>query len=132
MCHLHQYGLSDEKEGVALTCWWPFGPGLNKVAVVGPSPPLARILALSNEFFGPESGGYGVVVEADAGHPVETELRAAGWEVFEDEPALVLPAVPATPPPPLGLEIRHVRDDGGRRDMGRVLALGFGTPTAEE
>jgi hypothetical protein len=116
---------------MVLTCWGSYGPALNKVAVVAPSPPLPRVLELAEGFFGGESGGFGVVLEADAGHPVEDELRAAGWEVFEDEPALLLPSVPAPPPPPGGLEVRHVRDAQTRRDLGWVLAAGFGSPTAE-
>lgn len=126
----HPTGQRAEMEGGALTCWGPFGPGLNKVAVVGPSPPLARILALANEFFGPDSGGFGIVVEADAGHPVEAELRAAGWKVFEDEPALVLPSIPAAPPSPAGLEVKRVQTAEGRRDLIRVMAEGFGEPTS--
>jgi GNAT superfamily N-acetyltransferase len=124
-------GRRAELEGVVLTCWGSFGPALNKVAVVGPSPPLARILELAQGFFGPDSGGFGIVVEADAGHPVETELRAAGWQVFEDEAALVLPVIPAAPPLPPRLTVKPVRDDAGRRALGRVLADGFGAATSE-
>jgi ribosomal protein S18 acetylase RimI-like enzyme len=123
-------GRQAECEGVVLTRWGPFGPALNKVAVVGPSPPLARILELAEGFFGPDSGGFGIVVEADAGHPVEAELRAAGWKVFEDEPALVLPSIPAPPPLPAGLEVKQVRDIQIRRDLVYVWAAGFGAPTA--
>jgi ribosomal protein S18 acetylase RimI-like enzyme len=118
-------------EGAMFTYWGPYGPALNKVAVVAPAPPLPRIVELADGFFGRSSGGYGIVVEADAGQPVEAELRAAGWEVFEDEPALVLPSIPAPPPPPAGLEIRRVTDPQTRRDLGHVLAVGFGAPTAE-
>jgi len=124
-------GRRAEIEGGAMTCWGSFGPDLNKVAVVGPSPPLARILESADEFFGPESGGFGVVVEADAGHPVEAELRAAGWKVFEDEPALVFPSIPEPPPLPAGLEVQRVHDVKGRRDLVRALAAGFGEPTSE-
>jgi ribosomal protein S18 acetylase RimI-like enzyme len=124
-------GRQTEREGVVLTCWGPVGPALNKVAVVGPSPPLARILELAQGFFGPDSGGFGIVVEADAGHPAEAELRAAGWKVFEDEPVLVMPSLPAAPPLPAGLEIKQVRDVETRRDLVRVWAAGFGAPTAE-
>jgi ribosomal protein S18 acetylase RimI-like enzyme len=123
--------LRADMEGVVLTCWGSFGSGLNKVSVVGTSPPLARILQLAETFFGPASGGFGIVVEADAGHPVENELRAAGWKVFEDEPALVFPSIPAAPPLPAGLRVKAVTDAEGRRDLVRVLAAGFGAPTAE-
>jgi len=124
-------GRRAEIEGVVLNYWGPHGPAVNKVVVVGPSPPLARILDLATDFFGPEVGGLGVVVEADADHPVEAELRAAGWTVFEEEPALVLPSIPPSPPAPAGLEIRCVCDTEGRRDLARVAAAGFGSPTAE-
>lgn len=126
-------GRRIEAEGVVLTSWGPFGPAVNKVAVVGPSPPLGRIVGLADAFFGAESGGFGVVVEADAGHPVEAELRDAGWEVFEDEAALVLPSMGSSPLPlPAGLEIRRVGDAGSRLDLIRVLADGFGEATAEQ
>jgi hypothetical protein len=42
----------------------------------------------TDEFYRPDSEGLGIVVEADVGHPVETELWAVGWKVFEDEPVL--------------------------------------------
>jgi len=124
-------GRAAEIEGVVLRCWGSFGPALNKVSVIGPAPPLARIVELADEFFGSDSGGYGIVVEADAGHPVEAELRRAGWKVFEDEPALVLASIPMPPLPSAGLEIKPVRNADGRRDLIRVLAAGFGDATAE-
>jgi hypothetical protein len=127
----HPAGRQSELEGVVMTCWGPVGPALNKVKVIGPAPPLARILELANEFFGPDSGGFGVVVEADAGHPVEAELRAANWTVFEDEPVLVFPSIPDAPPPPAGMETRRVMDAEGRHDLLRVCAAGFGAPTSE-
>lgn len=127
----HTAGAKRETvEGVTLTYFGPFGPALNKVAVVGSAPPLARIRELAATFFPAEAGGYGVVVEADAGHPVEDELRGAGWTVFEDEPALVMPTL-LPPPCPGDVEIRRVVDVAGRRDLTKVLAAGFGAPTAE-
>jgi len=120
-----------EMEGAVLTCYGPVGPALNKVAIIGPAPSLARILELAGEFFGPESGGYGIVVEADAGHPIEAELRNAGWTVFEDEPVLVFPSIPAAPPLPAGLEVKAIRDAVGRRDLISVWSKGFGNPTSE-
>jgi len=124
-------GRRAEREGVVLTCWGSFGPALNKVSVVRPAPPLPRILELAEQFFGPEAGGFGIVVEADAGHPVEAELRAAGWKVFEDEPALVMPSIPMPRPLPAGLEVKAVKDPQGRRDLMGVMAKGFGAPTSE-
>jgi ribosomal protein S18 acetylase RimI-like enzyme len=127
----HPNGRYAEREGIALTFWGPVGPALNKIAVVGVSPPLTRILELAESIFGPEAGGFGIVVEADAGHPVEAELRAEGWKVFEDEPALVIPQIVAAPPLPFGLDVKLVRDAERRRELIRVLAEGFGAPTAE-
>jgi len=127
----HAAGRRAEIDGVVLTCWGSAGPALNKVSVIGPAPPLAQILKLADSFFGADSGGFGIVIQADAGHPVEGELRSAGWKVFEDEPALVLPSIPPLPPAPTGLEIKPVRDSEGRRDLSTVLAAGFGSPTAE-
>jgi GNAT superfamily N-acetyltransferase len=112
-------------EGVAFQTWGLASAGFNKVGVFGPSPPLARIRDLAAEFFGPVTP-FGVLVEADAGTPVEAELRAAGWCVAEDEPALVLPALPAAPPAPPGLDIRKVRDAESRCDLVAVLAAAFG------
>ncbi len=124
-------GRQLEADGVVMRYWGPVGPDLNKAAVVSPSPPLARVVEVADAFFGPDSGGYGIVVEGDAGHPVEAELRAAGWRVFEDEAAMVLPVIPDPAPLPIGLVIERVRDAAGRRDLIRVLAAGFGAPTAE-
>src|SRR5262249_13061976 len=103
-------GRRAEAEGVVLTSWGPHGPAVNRAPAAGPPPPLPQTVELAEAFFGPEAGGYGIVVEADAGHATESELRAAGWEVFEDEPALVLPSIPAPLPPPAGLEVRRVGD----------------------
>jgi ribosomal protein S18 acetylase RimI-like enzyme len=117
------------REGVALTDWGLPAPSFKKAAVLGPAPPLGRVRELAAEFFG--SSDYGVMVEADAGHPVEAELRAAGWSVAEDEPALVLPALPELPAPPPGLTIRPVTDTASRGDALAVMAAGFGAPTAD-
>jgi GNAT superfamily N-acetyltransferase len=117
------------REGVALTdCGMPV-PGFKKAAVLGPAPPLERVREMAVAFFG--GNDYGVLVEADAGHPVEAELRAAGWAVAEDEPALVLSALPEPPPAPPELTIRRVTDVASRRDLMAVMAAGFGAPTAD-
>jgi GNAT superfamily N-acetyltransferase len=119
------------RDGVALTAWGIPGPSSNKAAVLGPAPPLARVRGLADEFFAGVEGGYGIMVEADAGHPLEQELRQAGWRVAEDEPALVLPELPPPAPLPPGLGVRRVTDEATRRDFIRALAAGFGAPTAD-
>jgi ribosomal protein S18 acetylase RimI-like enzyme len=123
-------GQHTSREGLALFTWGMPGPSFNKVAVLGPAPPLTRVLELADEFFG-SPASYGVLVQADAGHPVEAELIARGWRVVEDEEALVLPVITAAPALPEGLEVRRVTDDAGRRDFLAVAAAGFGAPTAE-
>jgi ribosomal protein S18 acetylase RimI-like enzyme len=104
-------------------------PGFNFVSVLGPSPPMAQIVAVADEFFaGLPIGAYGILVHADAGHPVEAELRAAGWRIAEDEPALVLPKIPDTIDVPPALEIRRVTDSPGLRAQVAAMAAAFDTP----
>ena len=117
------------REGVALTDWGLPVPSFKKAAVLGPAPPLGRVRELAAEFFG--GNDFGILVEADAGHPVEAELRAGGWAVAEDEPALVLPALPEPPPVPPELTIRRVSDAAARRNAIAVMVAGFGAPTAD-
>ncbi|HMF14205.1 MAG TPA: GNAT family N-acetyltransferase [Gemmataceae bacterium] len=103
-------------------------PGFNFAAVLGPSPPLAKILAVAEDFYAALPGRYGILVEGDAGHPVEAELRAAGWQVAEDEPALVLPRIPKPLPAPYGLEIRKLTDPSDLRRQFEMLGAAFDTP----
>ena len=104
-------------------------PGFNFASVLGPSPPMVQIVAVADEFFaGLPIGAYGILVQADAGHPVEAELRAAGWRIAEDEPALVLPKIPKSIDMPAGLEIRRVTDSAGLRAQVAAMAAAFDTP----
>jgi hypothetical protein len=113
------------REGVAFTRQDLEGPGFNCAAVVGPAPPLARVLELCRPFFEGCPGGYGILVEADAGHPVEAEMRKRFWPIAEDEPALVLPALPASFTCPAGLEIRRISDAHGLAVLRATLGKGF-------
>ena len=92
------------------------GPGGNAVLVLGPAAP-ARVFALAEAFF--DAGqGYSITVEVGTARLVEEELRARGWQLNEEEPALVLPRLPAVfPPPPPGLTIRPVADEAGLTDF---------------
>lgn len=80
--------------GVGLTASELPGPGFNFAAVLIPdAPTLDELLPVAREFFADCDQGWGVLVEADAGHPMETELRDRGWPMNEDEPAYVLPEI---------------------------------------
>jgi GNAT superfamily N-acetyltransferase len=103
-------------------------PGFNFAAVLGPSPPLAQILAVAEDFYAGLPGRHGILVEGDAGHPVEAELRAAGWQVAEDEPALVLPRIPEPQPLPAGLEIRRIVEHDDMLRLFEMMGAAFDTP----
>lgn len=108
------------------------GPGFNSASCLTPTPPLAEILPVAREFFADADKGWGILVEGDAGHPVEAELRAAGWKVDEDEPAFVMPDItdglqPDTPPP-TGLAIRPVQTEADRAAFERVCTAAFNAP----
>jgi GNAT superfamily N-acetyltransferase len=116
------------RDGVVLVRADYADPGFNFAAVLGPSPPLSQILAMTEEFFAGLPGRYGILVEGDAGHPVEAELRAAGWQVAEDEPALVLPCIPEPQPLPTGLEIRRIVEPGEMLRLFQMMGAAFETP----
>ena len=119
-------GRQETREGIVFVAQDLPGPGFNFAAVVGPAPEPERVFALAEAFFAGRAGGYGILVEADAGHPVEAALRARGWQVAEDEPALVLPAIPEIPPLPPGLSIRAALDEPALQDWARIKTVAFG------
>jgi GNAT superfamily N-acetyltransferase len=120
--------------GVALTGSELPGPGFNFAACLDPTPPLDGILPVAADFFADADEGWGVLVEGDAGHPIEAELKARGWAVAEDEPAFVMADITAGTSPaarlPEGVTIRPARTDADRLTLRAVLAGAFGT-TAE-
>lgn len=91
-------------DDLVLTAMGGAGPDFNTMAVFGPVPP-ERAFTLADAFFGT---GYSVTVESETAGPVEEALRARGWQLDEEEPALVLAAIPVGPPPPPELTIRPV------------------------
>jgi ribosomal protein S18 acetylase RimI-like enzyme len=124
----HQkHGKHQNRAGVAFTQQDLPGPGFNFAAVVGAAPPLERIVELCRAFFTDCPGGYGILVEADAGHPVEAEMQRRGWPIAEDEPALVLPSLPATFAQPPNLDIRRVSDGSELSAFLETLSEAFGT-----
>jgi GNAT superfamily N-acetyltransferase len=92
-------------------------PGFSRVTVFGGVPPPERIFAVADEFFAGVPGGYTVMLDGDAGHPMEDAVRARGWQLEHDEPGMVLPAIPEPPPPPPGLEIRRVTNQATLEDF---------------
>jgi ribosomal protein S18 acetylase RimI-like enzyme len=92
------------------------GPDFNRVLVLGPTAP-DRVFAVADPFFGGPLA-YSLIVEAGATQAVEDELRARGWRLDEEEPALVLSPLPSVlPPAPPGLVIRPVVDAAGFDDF---------------
>jgi GNAT superfamily N-acetyltransferase len=135
----YRHGRYRVWNGVAMTGSELPGPGFNFAACLGPVPSLDKILPIAREFFAHADQGWGVLVEGDAGHPIEAEVKARGWVVAENEPAFVLPSFPS----PLAgegpgvrgnpvddLVIRPVKTEIRRLTFQRIAAAAFET-TAE-
>ena len=130
--YLHHYreGRFREWRGVALVGNNLPGPGFNFAAVLRPdAPTLDELLPVAVEFFADATKGWGVLVEGDAGHPMEAALRARGWVVDEDEPAFVLRDLAAVGPRPGSqLQVRVVRTPADVDAYKAVAASAFGAP----
>jgi GNAT superfamily N-acetyltransferase len=112
-------------DDVMLVAIGPPDAGFREALVVGPSAP-ERVFALAEEFFG-VGARYSVTVEVEAAQPMEAALRATGWRLDEEEPALVLtPLPPTVPAPPPDLDIRPVTDAAGLADFRAVTGSGEG------
>ncbi len=91
------------------------GPDFNCVAVLGPLSP-AQVFTRADAFFA--GTGYSVLIESEVAQPMEDALRAAGWHLDEEEPALVLTPIPVPLPAPLtNLTIRPVTTETGFADF---------------
>ncbi len=101
-------------DDLALTAGGRPGPDFNSAFVFGPVPP-ERVFALADAFF--DATGYAIVVESGSAQPVEEAIRAQGWRLDEEEPALALAPVPTSPPPPTGLTIRLVTTEAEFADF---------------
>lgn len=118
----------ERREGVTLVASPLEGPGFNYATALDSGIGLESVAASAQDFFGSKPGGWGILVEGGAGSPLEAELRAAGWEVAEDEPAFILPEIPAARPAHEDLEI-HVADNlPALADFRRVTVEAFGAP----
>jgi GNAT superfamily N-acetyltransferase len=111
---LQRYALDvryEKREGIVFSRSTLLGgPHFNKITVFNLDLPAERVLALADEFFaGP--GSYGVLIDADLGHPLEHLLRARDYRVDDEEPGMVLPSIPTPPAPPPNLTIRRVTDE---------------------
>jgi GNAT superfamily N-acetyltransferase len=114
--------------GVGLTASSLPGPGFNFAAVLDrPAPTLDELLPLARDFFADCDKGWGVLVEGDAGHPMEDELRERGWKIDEDEPALVMPdiTVAINPPAHPDLAVRRVLTSADEDGYHRIMFDAF-------
>jgi hypothetical protein len=103
------------RDGVTLTR--TLLPGFSRATVLGETPLPERIFALADEYLGGVSGGYTVMVDGNAGHPIEQVLRARGWVLEHDDPGMVLPTIADPPPAPRELVIRRVTDESALHDF---------------
>lgn len=90
---------------LVLTADGSAGPEGNTALVLGPESP-AHVLAQADEFFA--GAAYSVTVEVEVAAAMEEALRARGWQLDEEEPALLLSPIPAPPKAPAGLTISPV------------------------
>lgn len=113
--------------GVGLTGSALPGPGFNFAAVLErPAPALDELLPVARHFFADADKGWGVLVEGDAGHPMEAELRARGWTIDEDEPAFVMPDITVAVTAGMNPAARPdftVRQATTAADEGRFMAI---------
>lgn len=115
--------------GVGLTASALPGPGFNFAAVLErPAPTLDELLPVARDFFTDCEKGWGVLVEGDAGHPMEDELRERGWKIDEDEPAFVMPDITVAINPPVrpDLAVRQVLTADDEDRSNQILAAAFG------
>ncbi|MDQ2783463.1 MAG: GNAT family N-acetyltransferase [Chloroflexota bacterium] len=108
-------------DDLVLTASGGAGPDFNSAFVLGPMPP-ERVFALADGFF--DATGYAIVVEADTAQPIEEAIRAQGWRLDEEEPALALAPIPAPPPSSPGLTIRLVTTESGLADFMAISGTG--------
>lgn len=85
-----------EVDHLVLASYGPPGPSFTFAAVLDPRCRLTldQVIERASDFFKAEPGDYGILVEGDAGATIEAELKERGWQIHEDEPALVLPGRP--------------------------------------
>lgn len=105
-----------------LTAGGGSGPEFNYAVVFGPVAP-ERVFASAGSLF--DATDYAIVVESESAQPMEDAVRAGGWRLDQEEPALVLSPIPTPPPPPAGLTIRLVVTEEGFTDF---MALSQNAP----
>jgi len=86
----YRRGRFAHSRGVSFTGSVLPGPGFNFAACTRETPTLAEVASMAKAFYDDPADAWGVLVQGDASHPIETELKAHGWTVAEDEPAYVL------------------------------------------
>ncbi len=122
-------GRFREWRGVALIASVLPGPGFNFASVLhGNAPALNELLPVAREFFAGCEQGWGILVEGDAGHPMEAELLARGWAVAEDEPAYVLREIDARAGGGPELVVRHARTERDATAYRTITAAAFQAP----
>lgn len=125
-------GRFREWRGVALVGSDLPGAGFNFAAVLSDNAPsLDELLPVAQEFFASAKDGWGILVEGDAGHPMEAALRSRNWAIDEDEPAYVLRDLAAVAARSGSeLQVRHALEQAGADAYHEVTCAAFQAPPA--
>src|SRR5687768_5041201 len=87
--------------------------GAHRHAIVLGAVEPDELRGAAREFYGDERVDS-VELVAESAMALEEELKRRGWRIDEEEPALVLPSVPAMlPSAPVDLIVKRVEDDAG-------------------
>lgn len=103
-----------ERDGMVFVASDEPGPDGNVVIVTGPAT-SRRLLSLAAAYY--DGAVYGVMLDVERAALLDDALRAGGWIVDEEEPALVLAPIPPSPLPPPELAIRRVATQRGLDDF---------------
>lgn len=115
--------------GLALIKSGRGGPSFNFAAALEvPLLSLSEILPHAEAVFGTDRSSYGILVEGDRAEPLESKLKQAGYEVFEDEPAFARPRLDDIIVPKHPMTIEVVRTPSEHRATGAFFSAVFNSP----
>ncbi|HEX3721174.1 MAG TPA: GNAT family N-acetyltransferase [Nitrolancea sp.] len=97
------------------------GSSVNCLTVYSEPDPV-QLVELARAFFGSE--GFDVIVESETTTAFEARLIEHGWQLDEEEPAMLLTPIPEIPPTPAELDIRRVTTEAALADFMGITHTG--------